>query len=110
MAKKKSENVEKTEMVKSEQTASPSEETTVPETKPPVKQKEETKKIMGVVTDCLKLNIRSKPEANAKILVEVPVLSELEIDRAKSTDKWYRVITESGISGFCMKKFVAMKR
>lgn len=110
MAKKKSEKVEIPEIVKNEQTSVLSEETTVHETKSSVKPKEEKKKILGVVTDCIKLNIRSKPEENAKILVKVPVLSELEIDRTKSTDKWYRVITESGISGFCMKKFVAIKR
>lgn len=110
MAKKKSEKVETTEIVKSEQTEAPSEETMASEIKPSIKPKEEKKKLMGVVTDCLKLNIRSKPEADAKILVEVSVLSELEIDRTKSTDKWYKVITESGVSGFCMKKFVAIKR
>lgn len=112
MAKKKSENLNVEPLGNGvvEQDAAVSEVAQAPEAKTPAKPKEEKRKIFGVVTDCLKLNIRSRPEANAKILVEVPVLSELEIDKAKSTDKWYKVTTASGISGFCMKKFVAMKR
>lgn len=111
MAKKKNENanVETPEIVKGEQTPNEKEEVTTPE-KETAPAKKEEKKVIGVVTDCVKLNIRNKPEDKAKILVVVPVLSELEIDKEKSTDKWYKVTTASGVVGFCMKKFVAIKR
>ena len=105
MAKKKieNENVETPEIVNSEETANANEDVVTP-------KKPEKKKVIGVVSDCVKLNIRNRPEDKAKVLVEVPVLSELEIDKEKSTEKWYKVTTTSGVSGFCMKKFVAIAR
>ena len=37
-------------------------------------------------------------------------LDELKIDPATSTDDWYAVCTVTGIEGFCMKKFVAVRQ
>jgi len=65
--------------------------------------------IMGVVTDCLKLNIRESPSINAPIITKVNALTELMVDVEKSNEEWYSVCTEVGIEGFCMKKFVAIK-
>lgn len=65
---------------------------------------------VGVVTDCIKLNIRNKPNVNAKVLCTVNVLSELIIDTQKSNDNWLSVCTESGVEGFCMKKYVIFKQ
>lgn len=111
MTKKKNENtnVETPEIVKGEQTPNENEEVTTPKETTSAK-KAEKKKIIGVVSNCIKLNVRSKPEETAKILTEVPVLAELEIDKDKSTDKWYKVTTTSGIMGFCMKHFVSVER
>lgn len=111
MPKKKNENVnvEAPEVVNEGQTPTEKEEATTPKETASVK-KEDKKKIVGVVTNCVKLNVRNKPDDKAKVLVEVPVLSELEIDKEKSTDKWYKVTTASGINGFCMKQFVAIER
>lgn len=70
--------------------------------------KEET--VIGVVTDCLSLNIRKVPSKTANIVGTVTALSELKIDEDESTDDWFAVCTASGVSGFCMKKFVAVRR
>ena len=43
----------------------------------------------GVVVDCVKLNVRKSPAADATILAEIPV--------------------GTGIDGFCMKKFIKIK-
>lgn len=66
--------------------------------------------IIGIVTDCLKLNIRKAPNKDSEIVVVVTCLEELRIDPSASTDDWYAVCTVSGIEGFCMKKFVAVAR
>lgn len=66
--------------------------------------------IIGVVTDCLKLNIRKEPDKDSKVVVVVTCLDELKIDPATSTDDWYAVCTVTGIEGFCMKKFVAVRQ
>ena len=65
--------------------------------------------VIGVVTDCLELNIRKEAFTDADIVAVVSALSELCVDLESSTDEWYSVCTVSGIMGFCMKKFVAIK-
>ena len=62
--------------------------------------------VIGVVTECVKLNIRKEPSKDADILCEVKVDSELQVDLSKSTDDWYNVCTSAGIEGFCMKEYV----
>lgn len=66
--------------------------------------------IIGVVTDCLKLNIRKEPNMDSEVVVVVTCLDELRIDPETSTDDWYAVCTVAGIEGFCMKKFVAVRQ
>lgn len=66
--------------------------------------------VIGVVTDCLKLNIRKEPDKDSDVVVVVTCLDELKIDLDASTDDWYAVCTVTGIEGFCMKKFVAVRQ
>mgnify|MGYP004460833359 FL=1 len=66
--------------------------------------------VIGVVTDCLKLNIREKPTKDSRVVTVVTCLDELEIDMGDSNDDWYAVCTAAGIEGFCMKKFVAVRQ
>ena len=65
---------------------------------------------IGILTNCLRLNIREKPNISAPIITEANTLSELMIDLAASNEEWYSVCTEAGIEGFCMKKFIAIKQ
>lgn len=71
---------------------------------------QESELVLGVVTNCVRLNIREEPSISAPIITEVNALSELMIDLAASNEEWYSVCTEAGIEGFCMKKFVAIKQ
>ena len=66
--------------------------------------------VIGVVTDCLKLNIREKPTKDSRVVTVVTCLDELEIDMGDSNDDWYAVCTATGIEGFFMKKFVAVRQ
>ena len=65
--------------------------------------------IEGYVTDCLKLNIRKEPSLNADILCEVPVNAKLAIAPDTSSEEWLSVVTETGVNGFCMAKYVNIK-
>lgn len=60
----------------------------------------------GRVYGCTKLNVRSMPNRDAKILAEVVEGSELMIDDGDSTAVFYKVCTERGIEGYCMKQYV----
>ena len=65
--------------------------------------------VYGYVTDCLKLNIRTKPMVGADVVCIVDVDDEMLIDMEKSTDDWYCVTTNVGAEGFCMKKYVTVE-
>lgn len=73
--------------------------------------KDEMKAAMtsGVVTDCLKLNVRKKPSADAEILVIIDALSEVMVDVDASTNDFYKVAVD-GVEGFCMKKYIALRK
>lgn len=60
----------------------------------------------GVVVDCLKLNVREAPNANAAVVCVIDASTNLVIIEDESTDEFYAVCTESGAEGYCMKKFV----
>lgn len=66
--------------------------------------------VFGVITDCLNLNVRKEPKADADVLAIIPAFSKVQVDTEISTDEFYKVCTETGIEGFCMKKYVALQR
>ena len=49
-------------------------------------------------------------DAARNVIGVVTCLDELEIDMGDSNDDWYAVCTATGIEGFCMKKFVAVRQ
>lgn len=61
---------------------------------------------VGTVINCGKLNLREKPSLQGKVICELNKGTELMVDRAESTDEWYKVYLESGLSGFCMKDYI----
>lgn len=68
------------------------------------------KHVTGVVTDCLQAAVYEEPRANSKIIKVVMALTRVTVDMNKSTDGFYRISTSKGIQGYCMKKFIAVRR
>ena len=64
--------------------------------------------IIGVVTDCLKLNLRAEPSLDAEVICEINASTELVITPEESTNYFFKVCTSAGIEGFCMKKFITI--
>lgn len=64
------------------------------------------KTVTGVVTGCMKLNVRANPKSDADVLCILDADSKIELDMSKSNKEWYRVRTANGVDGYCMKKFV----
>lgn len=62
----------------------------------------------GVVTDCIKLNVRIEPNLQSDVLCTLDCLTWVKIDESESTDEFYKVCTSAGIEGFCMKKYIAV--
>ena len=76
------------------------EETEVIEDKTP---DEVPKPVYGVV-NCSKLNIRRGPSIDTTSLCIVEGGSKLDIEQYN--EEWLKVLTEDGISGYCMRKFI----
>lgn len=64
--------------------------------------------VIGVVTNCLRLNVREKPTTSSPVISAVEALSELMVDVGKSDEEWYSVCTEAGIEGYCMRNFITI--
>ena len=62
----------------------------------------------GVVTDCLKLNVRKEPNSEAEVISQITAATKLVVYENESTDKFYKICTYSGIEGYCMKKFISI--
>lgn len=74
---------------------------------------EEARPVFGVVTNCKKLNVRTKPNRiarNTNVILEVAAGTELLIDLDKSVGDWYRVQHASGVEGYCMKTYITLKK
>lgn len=63
---------------------------------------------IGIVVDCKKLRVRKLPNAISETLCEIPASSTVKIDLEKSTVGFYKVCTEAGIEGYCMKQYIAV--
>ena len=74
-----------------------------PDPEPSVKPENQK---FGKVSNCKKLNIRKLPSRDAEIVSELIEGSEVMIDEKESTALFYKICTEHGIEGYCMKNFI----
>lgn len=62
----------------------------------------------GVVTDCVRLNVRKEPDRESAVICEVNAKVELVIVESESTDEFYKVLMPAGVEGFCMKRYITI--
>lgn len=65
--------------------------------------------VTGHVVDCVKLNMRSEPYADADIICTIDRGTEVVIDEPESTDEFYAVCTPAGMEGYCMRDYIEVK-
>ena len=71
--------------------------------------KEEVKRTAkGKVIDCTRLNVRRRPNKDSEVNCIIDVDSVVEINENKSNDEWYRVTTDNGVYGYCMKQYISL--
>ena len=92
------ESIDTTETVEENEVVT--EETEVIEDKTP---DEVPKPVYGVV-NCSKLNVRRGPSIDTASLCIVESGSKLDIEQFN--EEWLKVLTEDGISGYCMREFI----
>lgn len=68
------------------------------------------KHVTGVVTDCLRAAVYKEPRANSKVIKVITLLTKVEVDVDGSTEDFCKISTSDGVQGYCMKKFIAVRR
>lgn len=64
--------------------------------------------VKGVVAGCAQMYVRSEASVNSEPLGIIKCDTKVEIHESESTAEFYSVSTETGLEGFCMKKFIAI--
>lgn len=77
--------------------------TVIPDMTP---EEHEPKMLSGIVIDCVRLNVRSEPDAAAPVICTIARNTEVAIIEEESTDEFYGICTASGVEGFCMKQYI----
>ena len=61
---------------------------------------------IGVVANCKRLNVREHPGLDADVLGVIAAGDELMVYEKQSVGDFYKVVTESGYNGYCVKKYI----
>ena len=64
---------------------------------------------LGTVTGCNKLNVRKEPNSNSSVLCVIDANTEVQIHMNETNEEYYKVTIPSGITGYCMKKYINIK-
>ena len=64
--------------------------------------------VLGIVHQCLTLNVREEPDKDSGIVCSIQCLTEVMVDEEESTQDFYKICTASGIEGYCMKKYISV--
>ena len=76
----------------------------------------ETKIIYGIVDNCVRLNVRSKPNVKSEVVCVIPAGLKVVVSKMGTTDGFYEVHSvdngeaTEGFHGFCMKNYILIKK
>ena len=65
--------------------------------------------ITGFVDNCLRLNVREKPNIDAEILTALEAGSEVRLLKDEIENGFYKICTASGLEGYCMCEYIVLK-
>lgn len=69
---------------------------------------EADKLLIGIVTDCTRLNVRKYPNSKAPVVAVIDASTDLVVYDDESSGDFFKICTASGIEGFCMKQFISI--
>lgn len=61
---------------------------------------------IGTVVDCTSLNVRENPSITANVICTITNGTTVMVEETQSTEEFYKICTEIGEEGFCMKKYI----
>lgn len=65
--------------------------------------------VKGVVSGCKMLNVRKESSKESDVITILNEDSEVQIDESETSDEFYKIVTPTGVEGYCMKKFIIIK-
>jgi len=66
-------------------------------------------KVIGVVSDCDSLNVRSEPNIECDVVGVLRSGSEVIIYDKETAEDFYKICTSAGFDGYCMKQYITLK-
>lgn len=71
---------------------------------------EEKVTITGVVSNCVQLNVRKKPDKKSDVVCVLNQNEKVTVAEGEDrVDGWLEVTTKDGKKGFCMKEYIKIK-
>ena len=64
---------------------------------------------VGVVDNCVRLNIRVAPRITADVRLIINKGDEVTLCEKQPKGEWFRVRTQDNTEGFCMKKYITIQ-
>ena len=64
--------------------------------------------IEGFVSGCGKLNVRKEPKAGSLVVCVIEKDAKVIINEDESTESFYKVYTEAGVEGYCVKDYLTI--
>lgn len=64
---------------------------------------------VGVVDNCVRLNIRVAPRITADVRLIIEKGDEVILCEKQPKGEWFRVRTQDNTEGFCMKKYIMIQ-
>lgn len=65
--------------------------------------------LFGKVSNCSRLNVRRKPNINAKVVAVIDMKTKVRIDNSESNDDWCKVYVKPEVEGYCMRKYLTIQ-
>lgn len=65
---------------------------------------------LATVASCERLNVRKSPRLDATVIQVINKGDSVRVFNGEETTNFYKVITVNGVVGFCMKKYIKLKK
>lgn len=66
-------------------------------------------KTHAIVVGCAKLNVREEPSPKATVVAIIDASNEVVVSEDESFGNYYKVLTASGVEGYCIKDYLELK-
>lgn len=67
--------------------------------------------VLGIIHNCLRVNVRNRPEKDSMIVGILPAFTPVIVDLYESTDSFYKIskyLTSDVMEGYCQKEYIDM--